>query len=111
MPICYYDDGEQWIKYPDQWLGKHIQTRDQAIEASAHLKSANLTRVSIAMALLEDWRLDGLNGNPGAWNFAETDGRLLMWVALTVMSDLEKCFLVPKASSSPLPEATKTGEG
>jgi hypothetical protein len=49
------------------------------------------------MALLEDWNIPGLNGNPKAWDFGKVDLPIIAWVNFfAVTSSFLKCFDIPK---------------
>ena len=93
---------EAWIELPEVWLGKHAQRRDQAIEAAEKYKSNTLTEFAVAMALLDNWNLPGLAGNPDAWDFTLLDLRLMAWVRNETLQSFGRCFIVPKGSPEPL---------
>lgn len=95
--------GEVWIGLPDVWLGKHILRRDQTMVKIRESKqeSALFLRFAVAMALLEDWKLPGLGGNPETWNFEELNLSVMLWVADTALADFGAALLVPKAPSTP----------
>jgi hypothetical protein len=105
-PLPQYPDA--WIDLPDAWLGEHVQRRDQALEAAQKYGSDYITRFSIAIALLDDWKLPGLEGNPEKWDFLKVELQIIAWVVLEVLNDFGKCFIVPKALSSPPPVEEKT---
>ena len=91
-----------WIGLPDEWLGKHIQRRDQAIEKARELKSDTLARFAASLAILEDWGgLPGLDGNTDNWDFTLISARLINWIKQKVEADFLSTFLFPEISSPP----------
>ena len=95
-PFSEYPDA--WIELPDVWLGRHAQRRDQAVEAARRYNSETMTAFAAAMALLENWRLPGLEGNPEHWDFSALDLRLIAWVSQVVLGDFAKAWEIPKNS-------------
>ena len=89
-----------WVDLPDTWQGLHAERRDNA--ARQGNMGTTLTGFAVSLALADDWSLPGLNGNPENWNFEEIDLRLIAWLNQVVVGDFAKCFIVPKASPSPL---------
>lgn len=88
------------IELPDEWLGEHAQRRDQAIEAAAEYKSESITRLSVAIALLENWsNLPGIDGPPEQWDFTQVPLEILSWLDEAVLGDFAKALTVPKVSS------------
>ena len=98
-PITNYPGA--YIVLPDQWLGYHAQRRDQAVEAAQNYKSGTMTQFAVSMALLEEWNIPGLAGNPEKWDFTKLDLSIIAWVNEVVLSDFAKALTVPKGSSSP----------
>lgn len=85
-----------WIDLPDlPWLGRHAQRRDEASEKSKDL-GQTLQMFVVSLALLDDWSLPGLTGNPEKWDYAGLDLRMIYWVSQTVLSDFGACFDIPK---------------
>ena len=104
-PLAEYPTAS--ITLPDRWLGSHAERRDEAIEAldkNARYKGATLRSFAVSMALLEDWDLPGLAGNPDKWDFSQIDLSLIAWVNGAVLTDYGMCFIVPKALSVALPD-------
>ena len=58
---------------------------------------------NIALALLDDWSLPGLNGNPEKWDFNKLDLQLIVWINNTTLLDFMKCWAIPKNSLPPSP--------
>lgn len=92
--------GKGWIGLPDVWLGKHAAKRDVAYEAA---KTKNLPSIflqfAVAMAMLEDWGdIQGLDGNPEAWNFEELEWTVMAFIIGYVSGDFENAKQVSKNS-------------
>lgn len=93
-----------YITLPDEWLGVHANRRDKALEQSIEKgNGGTVTNFAIAMSLLDDWNLPGLQGNPENWDFGKVKLSLIGWVNTAVLPDYTKCFVVPKNSFAPLP--------
>lgn len=95
------DDGqwesEYFISRPAVWLGRHSLRRDEAVEkADGKLGSGDLLRFAVSMALAEDWKLPGMNGNPEKWDFEQLDLRVITWVNRVIYGDFSKVYEVPK---------------
>jgi hypothetical protein len=85
-----------WIDLPDlPWLGKHAQRRDEAAEKSKEL-GQTLQSFAVSLALLDDWDLPGMSGNPEKWDYTGIDLRVINWVSSIVISDFALCFEIPK---------------
>lgn len=95
--FCPYPEyPDAWIDLPDlPWLGRHAQRRDEASEKSKEL-GPTIQGFAVSVALLENWNLPGLNGNPEKWDFSLIDLRLIYWVSTTTLSDFGACFDIPK---------------
>lgn len=98
MRIKYPRDQQYWIDIPDVWLGRHAQARDVAREKTGTRYGETLTNFVISMALLDDWNLPGLSGNPDKWNVEELPLQLIVWVSVTVTSAFVEAFIIPKNS-------------
>lgn len=97
-PLPRFPDA--WIDLPDLWLGQHAQRRDDAVEQAQEKGfGTTLLNFAVAIALLDDWNLPGLGGNPEKWDFTQLDLGLINWVINTTIGDFNKCFEVPKVSS------------
>lgn len=109
---CPYPDLDAWIELPDIWLGKHAYRRDEVVRECNDKKLPQThTNFAVAMALLEEWNIPGLNGNPERWDFQELDLRLVGWINHVALTDYGLCFTLPKVLSSPsLDGATATPE-
>lgn len=95
---CPFVEGA-YIVLPDEWLGEHVQRRDQARKNAEKLDSPTLETFAVSMALLEDWHgLPGLEGNPDKWDFAKVKIQVIAWVLGVVMSDFNAAWEVPKNS-------------
>jgi hypothetical protein len=100
-----------FIELPERWLGAHAQRRDTAVEtAEAHQLGMTLTNFAVSMAILEDWSLPGLAGNPARWDFKQIDLRLIAWVNEQTLTDFAACFIVPKNSWPPSPSGAAAAE-
>ena len=95
---CPYPDIEAFIELPDIWLGIHADRRDETIDKIGDQYGRTLQTFGISLALLDDWLLPGLNGNPEKWDFKELDLKMIAWVSSYVMGDFLKCWAVPKES-------------
>lgn len=91
-----WPDIDAWIDVPDVFLGAHAQRRDQTIDAAERYNSSTITSFAVALALLDDWSIPGLNGNPDKWDFTQLDLRLIGWVIGEVLVPFNACFEVPK---------------
>jgi hypothetical protein len=99
-----------WIEYPDIWLGEHAARRDKAIREAEEYDSETITSFAAAIALLDNWSLPGMDGNPEKWDFLKLDLRLLAWVPMTVFPSFNKCWEVPKNFLSPSPIQSMAAE-
>jgi hypothetical protein len=91
---------ECYIELPDEWQGKHSYRYDEATAKADKEWSASIQTFSVALALLDDWRLPGLEGNPEAWDFGAMSLSIIGWVNGVVIRDYMDCFVVPKVSPS-----------
>jgi len=96
---CPFIDGA-WIQLPPRWLGVHAARRDRALEQAREKKLGDtLSGFAVAMALLEEWSLPGLMGNPEQWDYELIDLNLIAWIRTEVMSDFLACLLAPATYS------------
>jgi hypothetical protein len=96
---CPFLEGA-FIALPDQWLGRDAARRDRAIEAGEEKKlTRTLLNFAVAMALLEDWNLPGLTGNPEQWDYERIDLQLIAWVSSVVNNDFLSLLLSPATYS------------
>jgi len=91
---------ESWIELPDEWLGDHSHRYDEAIKKIQPEWGETVKTFAVSLALLDDWRLPGLEGNPDTWDFAKMPLSIIGWVNGVVMRDYNACFFVPKVSPS-----------
>src|SRR3990167_1755996 len=102
LPGCTGADNDRpryFLALPDEWVGHHAHNRDQAaITARERKMLPTLTNFAIAMALLEDWSLPGMNGNPEKWDFMAVKLEVIAWVSDEVLRDFGRCFVIPKNS-------------
>jgi hypothetical protein len=103
---CPYPEyKDSFIVLPDKWLGEHAQRRDEALESAAKKEmGTTLVSFAVAMSLLDDWKLPGLNGNADKWDFTQLDLRIIAWVNRATLDEYSRCFLVPKNLDAPLPD-------
>ena len=87
-----------YIELPDEWLGEHSYRYDEAMAKAKDIEGETLRTFSVALALLEDWRLPGLEGNPESWDFAKLPLSIIGWVNGVVIRSYMECFIVPKGS-------------
>jgi len=100
---------EAWVELPPEWLGLHAKQRDEVAENKGELSSTELN-FAIAIALLDNWDLPGLGGNPENWDFSQLSLPLIAWINQEVLTSFTACFLVPKGLSSPLSTGSMAGE-
>jgi len=101
IPCPFLEDGS-FIGLPDRWLGKHAARRDATLELLRTREKKygdTFTRFSIAMALLEEWSLPGLMGNPEQWDLERIDLTVIAWVSIETLSDFLACLASPAAYS------------
>ena len=78
---------DAWVKLPDRWIGDHANRRDVALaKATEAGLGQTLSNFSVAMALLDNWRLPGIEGNPEKWDFSQLDWGLIAWVIEVVVN-------------------------
>jgi hypothetical protein len=91
-----------WLDLPDEWLGKHALAYDEALDKA---REAGLSRIAtnfaLSLALLDNWELPGIGGNPDGWQFAELPLPLIGWIIAAVLEDYNQCWQVPKNSYRP----------
>ena len=98
---CPFINGA-FIGLPDKWLGSHAARRDATLELLRTREKKygdTFTRFSIAMALLEEWSLPGLMGNPEQWDLERIDLTVIAWVSIETLSDFLACLASPAAYS------------
>ena len=93
---CPYPDIEAHIELPDVWLGSHAERRDETLAKLRVDYGQTLQNFGVSLALLDNWQLPGLNGNPDKWDFNKLDLRLIAWVSGQVLGDFSRCWIVPK---------------
>lgn len=99
-----------WIELPPEWLGEHAKRRDDVVERVQHL-SVTERQFAISIALMENWNIPGLGGNPEAWDFSKLNLKMIAWINQEVLNDFAACFIVPKGLSSPLQIGSAEGIG
>ena len=96
---CPFIEGA-FIGLPDKWIGAHAARRDRALEQAREKKLGDtLSSFAVAMALLEEWSLPGMMGNPEQWDYEQLDLSLIAWVRKGVMADFLACLLAPETYS------------
>ena len=98
MRVTYPGDEEYWIELPDVWRGSHAQRRDEVIAQQGERYGATLLDFAISMALLDDWNVPGMSGNPDRWDTADFPLTLIAWVNQTVLLSFLACWTFPKNS-------------
>ncbi len=104
-PLPSFED--TYIELPDRWFGEHAQRRDEVLQKMGDKYGETLRAFGVALALLDDWNLPGLSGNPDKWNFNELDLSLIAWVSGSVLGDFGKCWTIPKESPPPSKNGSK----
>lgn len=95
---CPFAD-DSYIELPDTWKGIHALRHDEAIEKAQKANMPETWRsFSVSMALLDNWQLPGLNGNPDKWDLAELDLRVMAWVKNVTLPAYYANFTLPKNS-------------
>ena len=103
-----YEGG--YVILPDEWLGIHIQRRDEAVEAAAKYNSRSLTQFVIALALAEEWGgFPGLEGDPQTWDVSKFPAALIFWFNRAVTWDFLLDGAIPKEPSSQSTEQQAEG--
>lgn len=100
---------EAWVELPDEWLGRHIGKRDEAVANAIDrgIESSTLIQFAIALALAENWGgIPGLDGPPEKWDFAQVPAEIIGWLNRVIVGSYDECFQVPKASSSQSPNGS-----
>ena len=97
-----FNDAGEWqsdyfVTRPARWLGRHSIRRDEVVEkASGNLGSSDVLKFAMSMALLDDWHLPGLHGNPEKWDFSEMDLEVILWVNREIFDKFQACYAVKK---------------
>lgn len=99
------------IYLPDEWLGDHLLTYQNARERIQTIAKGSLpeekvpteglpqalTDLALALCLLDDFDLPGLPaGNPGVWRVDQCPLRVAIWVKTVVLDDFATSFTLPK---------------
>jgi hypothetical protein len=87
-----------WIELPDEWLGRHANRRDEVLSKLPAETGQTESNFAVAMALLDDWVLPGLNGNPEKWDFSQLSLNMIAWVSQATIGDFNQCWVVKKNS-------------
>lgn len=104
-PLADYgrsDEAGEWqsdyfVTRPAKWLGRHSIRRDEVVEkAGANLGTSDVLKFAISMALLDDWHLPGLHGNPENWDFSDMDLQVILWVNREIFDSFQACYVVKK---------------
>lgn len=95
----FSDNPDMWILLPNRWLGEHAMKYSQVLAEMSEMgdnKGVVMTNFAAAMALMVDWNLPGLTGNPEKWDFGKIDLPIIAWVNYHVITNgFLKCFSVP----------------
>jgi hypothetical protein len=92
-------DEQDFIILPDAWLGEHAQRHDEAVEKATAAKMPRTWRdFAVSLALLDDWKLPGLSGNPEKWDFATISLPIMAWVKQVTLEAYYANFVIPKNS-------------
>ena len=97
---------DYWIDMPawDEWDSTHIDRRDEAAklldEDGKH--GSTVRSFIVGLALLDDWSLPGLNGNPDKWDFYAKPARagIVNWINRDVLIPFAANFDVKKNYSA-----------
>jgi hypothetical protein len=86
-----------WVDLPDEWLGKHLLYRDNAVEALSAIKQNTLLQAGIGLALTDNWNISEITSrDPHEWKVDEWPLVLVSWLAQEVFVDFARAFYVPK---------------
>ena len=92
-----------WVKLPDVWLGEHAEARDVAVAACQETGTGEtMTNFAVALAIVDDHRLPGLNGKPDQWDFGQMELSLITWVNGVVLPPFLAKLYYPLLSSNML---------
>ncbi len=101
--VHYPGDPQYWIETPQAWTGKHALIRDEVVQKCDAIGMLGTQRnFAVAMALLEDWHLPGLSGNPDKWDFTEIPLALIAWVSTAVLFPFQANFPSNREALLPL---------
>ena len=97
---CPYDEfPDAHVVIPDAWYGEHAQRHDEAVTKARAAKLPQTWQdFSVAMALLDDWSLPGMSGNPEKWDLGKVNLRIMAWVSAVTLPEYYACFRIPKNS-------------
>lgn len=97
------------ITLPAEWLGVHAIRREGAIRGSVRFETPELTELSIALALVDEFEnVPGIEGNdPSKWDLEKVPTPILAWLTNTVNADYYASFKLPKAFSPPSGKRSK----
>jgi len=99
MKIASPFNPEHFITMPDEWKGEHAQRHDDAAEKATAAKLPRTWReFAVAMALLDDWNLPGVNGNPDRWDFAAISLPIMAWGKLPTLDADNANLIIPNNS-------------
>ena len=91
----FSENPDSWLLLPDRWLGEHATRYSAVMSEIDGSKGVVMANFAAAMALMEDWSLPGLEGNPKNWNFNEIDLQIIAWVNYHVITNgFLDCFNV-----------------
>ena len=93
-----YPDSDWWIEVPDDWLGIHAQRRDEVVQKQGGRYGKTVLDFAIALALLDDWNLPNLTGNPEKWDLMSVPLQIVYWVIVTTLTPFWECMIIPKNS-------------
>ena len=93
------EESPHFIELPDKWLTSHATRHFQATEKSIEAGLVGVAHnFAVSIALLEDWNLPGLNGNPDKWDFQAIDLVIAGWVNGLVLPAYYDNFQIKKKS-------------
>lgn len=100
----FADQPDMWLLLPAKWRGEHAQRYESARDKAQELGWV-LSTFAGAMAILEDWNISGLNGNPENWDFTQVDLATIGWINFHAVTNAKygylSCFEVSKNFSAP----------
>ena len=113
-PRRYALDENTWIELPAEFTGRDVTRRDKAVQSlKGSERGVTLDNFMVSMALLHDWQLPGLSGNPDNWKIEALPLQVIAWVNAVTLGEFNQCFLFPRHSLRPsengLKETTTNG--
>ena len=83
----------RFIAIAEECTGHHAVRHNAALQKGLEAGARGVQLdFMISAALLDDWNLPGMNGNPEAWDFSKIKLGVIGWINHTVLSEYNACF-------------------